>query len=116
MLQGLLSKRLEDTMYVSFLAGCFRSIRFGLEEAHGYDKSAPETAISLSIDYCCNKLEDLTLVAIIVVNNRKGQALQFNFILEKGGFSYHPDGTFSVDYTKVRNLTHQLLIEQEDVQ
>uniref|UniRef100_A0A3N7FGL0 Uncharacterized protein n=2 Tax=Populus trichocarpa TaxID=3694 RepID=A0A3N7FGL0_POPTR len=22
-------------MYVSFLAGCFRSVRFGLEEAHG---------------------------------------------------------------------------------
>lgn len=36
-LQGLLPKKLEETMYVSFLAGCFRSIRFGLEEAHGYD-------------------------------------------------------------------------------
>lgn len=71
--RGLLSKTLEDTMYVSFLAGCFRSIRFGLEEAHG-----------------------------------KGQALQFNFILEKGGFSYHPDGTFSVDYTKVRQSVEEL--------
>lgn len=38
---------------------------------------------------------------MVVMNIRKGQALQFNFILEKGGFSYHPDGTFSVDYTKV---------------
>ena len=37
----------------------------------------------------------------MVVHNRKGQALQFNFLLEKGGFSYHPDGTFSVDYSKV---------------
>lgn len=71
--KGLLSKKLEETMYVSFLAGCFRSIRFGLEEAHG-----------------------------------KGQALQFNFILEKGGFSYHPDGTFSVDYTKVRQSVEEL--------
>ena len=26
-------------MYVSFLAGCFRSIRFGLVEAHGYEKT-----------------------------------------------------------------------------
>nr|XP_024376311.1 nudix hydrolase 3-like [Physcomitrium patens]PNR53362.1 hypothetical protein PHYPA_007037 [Physcomitrium patens] len=71
--KGLLPRSLENTMYVSFLAGCFRSIRFGLEEAHG-----------------------------------KGQALQFNFILEKGGFSYHPDGTFSVDYTKVRQCVEDL--------
>ncbi|KAJ0075436.1 hypothetical protein Patl1_34829 [Pistacia atlantica] len=33
--QDLLSKSLLKSMYVSFLAGCFRSIRFGLEEAHG---------------------------------------------------------------------------------
>lgn len=38
-LQGLLPKSLEKTMYVSFLAGCFRSIRFGLVEAHGYEKT-----------------------------------------------------------------------------
>ncbi|XP_015689589.1 nudix hydrolase 3 isoform X1 [Oryza brachyantha] len=31
----LLPKSLSESMYVSFLAGCFRSIRFGLEEAHG---------------------------------------------------------------------------------
>ncbi|KAF2301548.1 hypothetical protein GH714_025728 [Hevea brasiliensis] len=31
----LLPKSLLKSMYVSFLAGCFRSIRFGLEEAHG---------------------------------------------------------------------------------
>ncbi|KAM0858365.1 hypothetical protein ACQ4PT_047867 [Festuca glaucescens] len=33
--KGLLPKSLSKSMYVSFLAGCFRSIRFGLEEAHG---------------------------------------------------------------------------------
>ncbi|KAI4379246.1 hypothetical protein MLD38_005569 [Melastoma candidum] len=33
--QELLPKDLEKSMYVSFLAGCFRSVRFGLEEAHG---------------------------------------------------------------------------------
>ncbi|KAK0598194.1 hypothetical protein LWI29_032456 [Acer saccharum] len=33
--QGLLPKSLVKSMYVSFLAGCFRSVRFGLEEAHG---------------------------------------------------------------------------------
>ncbi|CAI9262045.1 unnamed protein product [Lactuca saligna] len=30
-----LPKRLVKSMYVSYLAGCFRSVRFGLEEAHG---------------------------------------------------------------------------------
>ncbi|WCJ40370.1 hypothetical protein M5689_021291 [Euphorbia peplus] len=33
--QGLLPESLLKSMYVSFLAGCFRSVRFGLEEAHG---------------------------------------------------------------------------------
>lgn len=33
--QDLLPRSLVKSMYVSFLAGCFRSVRFGLEEAHG---------------------------------------------------------------------------------
>ncbi|KAI9084519.1 hypothetical protein K1719_033507 [Acacia pycnantha] len=33
--KGLLSESLLKSIYVSFLAGCFRSVRFGLEEAHG---------------------------------------------------------------------------------
>uniref|UniRef100_A0A7N0VMC7 Nudix hydrolase domain-containing protein n=1 Tax=Kalanchoe fedtschenkoi TaxID=63787 RepID=A0A7N0VMC7_KALFE len=33
--QGLLSSGLTRSIYVSFLSGCFRSVRFGLEEAHG---------------------------------------------------------------------------------
>jgi hypothetical protein len=33
--KGVLDRKLEQTMYVSFLASCFRSIRFGLKEAHG---------------------------------------------------------------------------------
>jgi hypothetical protein len=33
--KGVLDKRLEKTMYTSFLASAFRSIRFGLNEAHG---------------------------------------------------------------------------------
>ncbi|KAF2301545.1 hypothetical protein GH714_025691 [Hevea brasiliensis] len=33
--KDLLPKSLLKSMYVSFLAGCFHSIRFGLEEAHG---------------------------------------------------------------------------------
>eukprot|EP01120_Amphizonella_sp_Union-15-10_P000145 TRINITY_DN10183_c0_g1_i1.p1 TRINITY_DN10183_c0_g1~~TRINITY_DN10183_c0_g1_i1.p1 ORF type:complete len:530 (-),score=92.08 TRINITY_DN10183_c0_g1_i1:24-1613(-) len=33
--KGVLSSDLEKSFYVTFLAGSFRSIRFGLEEAHG---------------------------------------------------------------------------------
>jgi len=68
----------ERQLYTTFLASAFRSLRFGLTEAHG-----------------------------------KGMALQFNYLTEKGGFAAHPDGTFSVDFSKikgaVRDLTHELL-------
>ncbi|XP_044496382.1 nudix hydrolase 3 isoform X1 [Mangifera indica] len=73
---NLLSKSLVESMYVSFLAGCFRSIRFGLEEAHG-----------------------------------KGQALQFNWLLEKEAFILHSDDTFSVDFDKVEGAVESLSTE-----
>lgn len=72
--RGVLPDTLSKSMYVSFLAGCFRSVRFGLEEAHG-----------------------------------KGQALQFNYLLEKGAFVFHPgDGMFSVDFEKVEGAVESL--------
>jgi hypothetical protein len=65
-------------LYTTFLASAFRSLRFGLTEAHG-----------------------------------KGMALQFNYITEKGGFVANADGTFAVNFAKikgaVRDLTHDLL-------
>ena len=68
----------ERQLYTTFLASAFRSLRFGLTEAHG-----------------------------------KGMALQFNYLTEKGGFVAHRDGTFAVDFAKikgaVRDLTHDLL-------
>jgi hypothetical protein len=33
--KGVIDKRLEETMYTTFLASCFRSVRFGITEAHG---------------------------------------------------------------------------------
>jgi hypothetical protein len=43
----------------------------------------------------------------------KGMAMQFNYIADRGGFVQRPDGTFAVDFTKikpaVRDLTHDLL-------
>ncbi|KAL6996761.1 Nudix hydrolase 3 [Sarracenia purpurea var. burkii] len=74
--QELLPKSLIKSMYVSYLAGCFRSVRFGLEEAHG-----------------------------------KGQALQFNWLFEKGAFTLHPDETFSVDFAKVDGEVESLSTE-----
>jgi hypothetical protein len=68
----------EHRLYTTFLASAFRSLRFGLTEAHG-----------------------------------KGMALQFNYLSDKGAFVANPDGTFAVNYEKikpaVRDLTHDLL-------
>jgi hypothetical protein len=73
----------EKQLYTTFLASSFRSLRFGLSDAHG-----------------------------------KGMALQFNYLTDKGAFVANADGTFAVDFAKVkagvRDLTHDLLtIEAE---
>ena len=43
----------------------------------------------------------------------KGMAMQFNYIVEKGGFIQHPDGTFAVNFSRIKqavtDLTHDLL-------
>ena len=68
----------ERQLYTTFLASAFRSLRFGLNDAHG-----------------------------------KGMAVQFNYLLDRGAFVEHGDGTFSVDMGKikaaVRDLDHELL-------
>src|SRR5216684_4026772 len=85
MLQYMFDKKLlpggaeaERKLYTSFLASSFRTLRFGLHEAHG-----------------------------------KGMALQFNYLREKGAFVANSDGTFAVDFAKiksaVRDLDHDLL-------
>ncbi len=68
----------ERKLYSTFLASAFRSLRFGITEAHG-----------------------------------RGMALQMSYLLDKGGFVARPDGTFAVDFDKikgaVRDLDHELL-------
>jgi len=68
----------EHRLYTTFLASSFRTLRFGLTEAHA-----------------------------------KGMAIQINYIMDKGGFVANPDGTFAVDFKKikaaVRDLDHDLL-------
>ncbi len=68
----------ERKLYTTFLASAFRTLRFGVHEAHG-----------------------------------RGMAMQFNYLADKGAFLSKPDGTFAVDFTKIkagiRDLVHDLL-------
>jgi hypothetical protein len=81
--KGQIDKSLERTMYTTFLASAFRSIRFGVNEAHG-----------------------------------RGQAIQVNVLLDKGGFTVNGDGTFSVDASKIREavtgLTREIMTLQAE--
>jgi hypothetical protein len=61
------------TMYTTFLASAFRSIRFGVNEAHG-----------------------------------RGIAIQLNTLLDAGAFRVNPDGTFSVDDSKIADAVDAL--------
>jgi len=75
--KGVIEKEKEKSFYVTFLVGAFRSIRFGLQEAHG-----------------------------------KGQALQLNYLLEKGGFLYNPTTQkYSVDFEKIESVVANLARE-----
>ncbi|HUS19330.1 MAG TPA: hypothetical protein VMZ25_06745 [Terriglobales bacterium] len=47
-------------------------------------------------------------------SHARGMAIQFNYLLDKGAYKANPDGTFSVDFTRikdaVRDLDHDLLM------
>jgi len=81
--KGQLDKKFEQTMYTTFLASAFRSLRFGVNEAHG-----------------------------------RGQAIQLNYLLDKGAFKVNGDGTFSVDTSKIRDgvasLTREIMTLQAE--
>jgi hypothetical protein len=68
----------ERQLYTTYLASAFRTMRFGLQDAHA-----------------------------------RGQAMQFNYFLDKGAFTANTDGTFSVDVAKMKDavasLDHELL-------
>jgi hypothetical protein len=75
---GSPKEEVERKLYTTFLASTFRTLRFGITEAHG-----------------------------------KGMAMQVNYLMDKGAFVAHQDGTFTVDFSKVkqavRDLDHDLL-------
>jgi hypothetical protein len=81
--KGVLPKSLERPLYTTYLASAFRSIRFGINEAHG-----------------------------------KGQAVQLNYLLDSGGFVIKPDGTFAVDFAKIKQgvagLTREIMTMQAE--
>jgi hypothetical protein len=68
----------ERKLYTTYLASGFRTLRFGLQDAHA-----------------------------------RGMAMQFNYLMDRGGFVANADGTFSVDFSKVKqafaSLDHDLL-------
>jgi hypothetical protein len=80
MLQYLYDKGLlpaqEKELYTTFLASAFRTMRFGVHEAHG-----------------------------------RGMAVQINYLMDKGAFVAQADGTFSVDFAKVKGAVRDLVGE-----
>ena len=59
--------------YVTFMAGIFRSIRFGASSAHG-----------------------------------RANLLRYNYFLEKGAFSINEDGTYSINFDKMKEAMESL--------
>jgi hypothetical protein len=80
--KGVLDKKAERALYTTFLASAFRSVRFGIEEAHG-----------------------------------RGIALQFNYLIDEGGFRYdEATGLFSVNPAKIKDAVRKLAGEIMTVQ
>jgi hypothetical protein len=82
--KGVVDGQMEQTLYTTYLASSFRSVRFGITEAHG-----------------------------------KGQALQFNYLVDEGAVKVNEDqSTFSVDQSRikdaVRKLTYEILLLQAE--
>ncbi|HWZ44561.1 MAG TPA: hypothetical protein VNW97_13885 [Candidatus Saccharimonadales bacterium] len=69
----------ERQLYTTYLASSFRTLRFGLQDAHA-----------------------------------RGMAVQFNYLLDRGAYVALPDGTFTVDLSKIKeaiqSLDHDLLM------
>jgi hypothetical protein len=78
--QEVFPKKLQENIYVTYLGGIFRSVRFGIDDAHG-----------------------------------GANAIQLNYIMEKGGFSFdEAEARFSVNKDMIRDavkdLTHDILM------
>ena len=75
--KGSVDRAMERDLYTTYLASSFRSVRFGINEAHG-----------------------------------KGQALQFNYLLDEGAIKVNETaGTFSIDTSKIKDAVRKLASE-----
>ena len=75
--KGAVDPAMERDLYTTYLASSFRSVRFGITEAHG-----------------------------------KGQALQFNYLLDEGAIKVdEAAGKYSIDASKVKNAVRKLTSE-----
>lgn len=75
--KGSVDSAMERDLYTTYLASSFRSVRFGINEAHG-----------------------------------KGQALQFNYLLDEGAIKVdEAAGTYSIDTSKIKNAVRKLTSE-----
>jgi hypothetical protein len=63
----------ERQLYTTYLASSFRTLRFGLQDAHA-----------------------------------RGMAIQFNYLRDKGSYLLNPDGTFSIDFGKIKDAIRAL--------
>ncbi|HEX8087244.1 MAG TPA: hypothetical protein VF762_00225, partial [Blastocatellia bacterium] len=82
--KGAINRQMERELYTTYLSTSFRSVRFGITEAHG-----------------------------------RGQALQFNYLMDEGGIKFNEAaGTFAIDTSRikeaVRKLTHEILTLQAE--
>ncbi len=71
--QGLLPDAKMEDFYTTFMAGIFRSVRFGASSAHG-----------------------------------KANMVCFNYFAEQGAFVRNDDGTYQVDYVKMKEAMTSL--------
>ncbi|HSE37353.1 MAG TPA: hypothetical protein VLG74_08635 [Blastocatellia bacterium] len=75
--KGAVDQAMGRDLYTTYLASSFRSVRFGINEAHG-----------------------------------KGQALQFNYLLDEGAIKVDENGgTFSIDNSKIKDAVRKLASE-----
>jgi Peptidase family M49 len=72
--KGAVERSMESDLYTTYLASSFRSVRFGINEAHG-----------------------------------KGQAIQFNYLLDEGAIKVDDAaGTYSIDTSKIKDAVRKL--------
>ena len=75
--KGSVDPAMERDLYTTYLTSSFRSVRFGVNEAHG-----------------------------------KGQAIQFNYLLDEGGIKVDDGaGTYSIDTSKIKAAVRKLTTE-----